>query len=624
MKILNALDECAAAARARRSGRRVVEHARCSRDGGHEHPAAHALADHAAHRAPPVARARRTATTSSTRRWPEADAAALVQDEIELVVQVNGKKRGDIRVPREAPTRGDRSHRAGRPRRAEVRGRAGREESRRGAGEARQCRGLTAHSALALVARHSPRDSRRAVHCSQAAASSCAAPQRCRSTRSTSKRRRHRFRDAAPARHRLRQPDARDQQPGRGGRASCRCSRSCAKGDPVASAGGRVREFQLRYRVRYLVLRPRQDAGDRARRDRAARATISFNDQNQLPKETEEQLLYRDMQIDAAQQLVRRLQPRRSRRRPSAPTVVDAHQHRAARSSTLATCSRSTPSSATRRCSRSRRATASARPRARPATPSARCSIADAGLQMERARTAPAASQSLFATRRLLELRIPTGKPGTEGSAALQRYCAKLPAGHRDARAAAGLDWRTQKSGWFEALDAAGVVVEARVDHAQGAARNGSPGGSKRRSSKPTPRRSTSSPTASKAISWPRTRKCRSSRSCFRPARSRSSRSARRCSTSRATTLQAAARRCSKAIRCALVRMIDGLEGEGAAPPLVLWALAEEIRAHRHDRSPARRRAGRVAALVREARIRGLAHQKLDGGERTAATRSRR
>jgi leucyl-tRNA synthetase len=31
--------------------------------------------------------------------WPEPDAAALVQDEIELVVQVNGKLRGSIRVP---------------------------------------------------------------------------------------------------------------------------------------------------------------------------------------------------------------------------------------------------------------------------------------------------------------------------------------------------------------------------------------------------------------------------------------------------------------------------------------------------------------------------------------------
>jgi len=34
--------------------------------------------------------------------WPEHDPAALIEDEIELVVQVNGKKRGDVRVPRDA------------------------------------------------------------------------------------------------------------------------------------------------------------------------------------------------------------------------------------------------------------------------------------------------------------------------------------------------------------------------------------------------------------------------------------------------------------------------------------------------------------------------------------------
>jgi leucyl-tRNA synthetase len=34
--------------------------------------------------------------------WPEPDPAALEQDEIELVVQVNGKLRGHIRVPKSA------------------------------------------------------------------------------------------------------------------------------------------------------------------------------------------------------------------------------------------------------------------------------------------------------------------------------------------------------------------------------------------------------------------------------------------------------------------------------------------------------------------------------------------
>ena len=38
--------------------------------------------------------------------WPEPDPAALVQDEIELVVQVNGKLRGSIRVPGGRRSRG--------------------------------------------------------------------------------------------------------------------------------------------------------------------------------------------------------------------------------------------------------------------------------------------------------------------------------------------------------------------------------------------------------------------------------------------------------------------------------------------------------------------------------------
>src|SRR5262245_5077154 len=37
-----------------------------------------------------------------TAPWPEPDAAALEQDEVELVVQVNGKLRGSIRVPKQA------------------------------------------------------------------------------------------------------------------------------------------------------------------------------------------------------------------------------------------------------------------------------------------------------------------------------------------------------------------------------------------------------------------------------------------------------------------------------------------------------------------------------------------
>jgi LPS-assembly lipoprotein len=73
------------------------------------------------------------------------------------------------------------------------------------------------------------------------------------------------------------------------------------------SAGGRVREYQLRYRVRYVVF----DKDKKAIVEPSEiilRRDYSFDDQNQLPGEGEEVLLYRDMQIDAVQQLLRRLQ----------------------------------------------------------------------------------------------------------------------------------------------------------------------------------------------------------------------------------------------------------------------------------------------------------------------------
>jgi len=73
------------------------------------------------------------------------------------------------------------------------------------------------------------------------------------------------------------------------------------------SGGGRVREFQLRYRVTYQVF-DKNKALLAPPRDIVLRRDFSFNDQEQLSKEAEEALLFRDMQTDAVQQLVRRLQ----------------------------------------------------------------------------------------------------------------------------------------------------------------------------------------------------------------------------------------------------------------------------------------------------------------------------
>ena len=70
-------------------------------------------------------------------------------------------------------------------------------------------------------------------------------------------------------------------------------------------------------------------------------------------------------------------------------------------------------------------------------------------------------SQSLFASQRLLELRIPNGKPGVEGGKALQEYSAHLPSDTVTLIQLPEIDWRARKSSWFGALEAAGTMVEA-------------------------------------------------------------------------------------------------------------------------------------------------------------------
>lgn len=75
-----------------------------------------------------------------------------------------------------------------------------------------------------------------------------------------------------------------------------------------------------------------------------------------------------------------------------------------------------------------------------------------------------AASQamSLFAERQLIEIRIPGGKPGKDGSEALQRYCEGLPPDVLTLVTLPRLDKTQLSSAWFTALDTVGVTV--RVD----------------------------------------------------------------------------------------------------------------------------------------------------------------
>jgi LPS-assembly lipoprotein len=72
------------------------------------------------------------------------------------------------------------------------------------------------------------------------------------------------------------------------------------------SSSGQVREFQLRIRVKFKIRTP-QGRELLPESEIVQQRDISFNESAVLAKEAEESLLYRDMQADVVQQLMRRL-----------------------------------------------------------------------------------------------------------------------------------------------------------------------------------------------------------------------------------------------------------------------------------------------------------------------------
>ena len=72
------------------------------------------------------------------------------------------------------------------------------------------------------------------------------------------------------------------------------------------NASGQVREFQLRTRLKFRLRTP-QGKELIPETELLQQRDISFNESAVLAKESEENLLYRDMQADIVQQLMRRL-----------------------------------------------------------------------------------------------------------------------------------------------------------------------------------------------------------------------------------------------------------------------------------------------------------------------------
>jgi DNA polymerase-3 subunit delta len=234
--------------------------------------------------------------------------------------------------------------------------------------------------------------------------------------------------------------------------------------------------------------------------------------------------------------------------------------------------------------------------------------VADSGFKWNELAYAGSA-QSLFASQRLIELRIPNGKPGVEGSAALQDYCKRLPADTVTIVELPGVDWRMQKSSWFERLETAGVAVEARVVTRKAlpqwlAGRLKAQGQS---ADAETLAFIADRVEGNLMAAYQEVQKLAL---LFPPG-------AITFEQVRETVLDVArydvfglGEAMLEGDPLRLARMLDGLKGEGAAPPLILWAIADEIRAIGKIVSGAG--SGKpVQMLIRDARIRGASHQSL-------------
>lgn len=218
-------------------------------------------------------------------------------------------------------------------------------------------------------------------------------------------------------------------------------------------------------------------------------------------------------------------------------------------------------------------------------------------------------SQSLFASRRILELRIPSGKPGIEGSQALLDFCADLPAETITLVYLPGIDWRAQKASWFGTLAAAGVMVEAKQ-----VARGTLPAWLAERlkmqqqhAGEETLEFIAERVEGNLLAAYQEVQKLAllfpPGELTFEQVEAAIFDVARFDVSDLAQTLIAGDAQ-------HLARVLDGLQGEGAAPPLVLWAITEELRAV--GRLLEALAAGRpMQQALREARIWGQARQNL-------------
>ena len=231
------------------------------------------------------------------------------------------------------------------------------------------------------------------------------------------------------------------------------------------------------------------------------------------------------------------------------------------------------------------------------------------------------ASMSLFGDKKLIELRMPTGKPGADGAEAIESYCGAP--GAMDTLTLVSLprlDRAGQESRWFRMLERAGVTVNVYPVE-----RTRLPGWIAGRLAR---QNQTAGDETLQFLAECVEGNLLAAHQEIQKLALLAPPGALDFEAVREAVLNVArydAQKLTEAMMAGdvarVARMLEGLRGEGEAPPRVLWILAEEIRAiAKVQRGLA---AGRpLAELCREARVWGEQRQALVGRAARALSRA--
>jgi DNA polymerase-3 subunit delta len=232
---------------------------------------------------------------------------------------------------------------------------------------------------------------------------------------------------------------------------------------------------------------------------------------------------------------------------------------------------------------------------------------------------AATANLSLFGDKRLVELRLPSGKPGTDGGAAIESHCARLAPETMTLVSLPRVDKAGQSSAWFKALERAAVLIHVHpVDRARLPAWIAARLARQKQSARAeTLQFLADSVEGNLLAAHQEIQKL----ALLAPTGELDFEAVRQAvmNVARYDALKLSEAMLSgDAAR--LTRMLDGLRGEGEAPPRILWILAEEIRAVLKVQDALS--SGRSAMdACRDARIWGDARQAAVGRAARSLTR---